>query len=329
MRWEGGEVDGLYWADRRLAVIEVSGSFANNAQKMSGDWEKYREALRTAFVERAGGRGPEREAVSQLARDIAWLTELRRDNANFAVPLRQIAHIHPVMIAPDRVIKTHNVWKYLNHELRNRLPDAMAWDIAPLAVFSLEELEELEELVRRRDDRILGGQLPAFLHFLRLWQFNANRYPSLWQFIEDHFPGDFGSERLRAVSQQWRERSRHEIRTTRRKRRMMPQGRSELPTVIGASLVLSSSFATHTSRSFASDPATTLPARSHLRRLRAAGPDPSPEVRLAPAEIEVVRASPDDEDDDGDESNDDRDDGQIDITHPKGRRVPVRHGQPP
>ncbi len=112
------------------------------------------------------------------------------------------------MFAPDRVVRTHNVWKYLNDELRARLPNAMPWEIAPLAVFGLEELEEFEELVRRRDDRLIGRQLPALIHFLRLWQFDSNRYPSLWQFIDDHFPGDFGSERLRIVSERWRERSR-------------------------------------------------------------------------------------------------------------------------
>jgi hypothetical protein len=202
--WENGEIDALYWADGRLAMFEVSGSFVNNAQKMSGDWQSFRAGLATAFVERARNQRLKREAIAQLGRGIEWLTVVRRENRDVGIPLREIAVIHPVMVAPDRVVRTQGVWRFFDAELRQRLPDRMPWRVAPLAVLALEELEELEELVRRRDAR-LTGSLPALLHTLRLWEFDNHRYPSFWQFLADHFENNFGNERLRRTFLRWRD----------------------------------------------------------------------------------------------------------------------------
>ena len=198
--WDEGEIDGLYWVDNRLAVIEVSGSFVNNSDKMSGDWERLRKGLTTAFVERTTARGVDREAVAQLARDITWLLERRRNNVEFGVPVRQMETIHPVIVAPDRLVRTHGVWAFLNDELRSRLPDAMPWQVAPLAVLALEEVEEIEELARRGHERFLTSGLPHLMQILRLWEFDSHRYPTFWQFLADQFANDYGNQRLRAIS---------------------------------------------------------------------------------------------------------------------------------
>ena len=107
------------------------------------------------------------------------------------------------------------MWKFFDDQLRQRLPDRMPWEVAPLAVWALEDIEEIEELVRRKHAR-LNGPLPAVLQMLRLWQFDSGRYPSFWQFLADHFENDFGNQRLRDVSQRWIDESRRRFRTTDR-----------------------------------------------------------------------------------------------------------------
>ena len=208
VKWYGGELDALSWHGDRLAVFEVSSGFLVNAMKMSGRHEVLRDALERRYVEaRQPGGGVKLEAVAQLARDIEWLARCRRDGTAVGPPLRQIEAIHPVIVAADRAVRTQGVWRYLDSELRRRLPDALPWQVAPLAVLGLEDLEWVEQASRERHPR-LGGVLPPLLQTLRWWQFDVSRYRAYWQLLEDVFGKPNRNQRLRELFEQRAERMR-------------------------------------------------------------------------------------------------------------------------
>jgi hypothetical protein len=206
--WDAGELDALLWHDDRLAIVEVSSGFMPNALKMSGDADRLQEALRKRYVEHVDGNGGvTREAIAQIARDIAWLLERRRNDDLPGIPLRQIETIHPVLIAADRAVRTHNVWRYLDSELRARLPNALPWQVAPLAVLGLEDLEWIEQAARDGHER-LQQKLPPFLQVLRWWQFDAQRNRAFWQLLSDHLGEGQPNARLATVSRMWFETTR-------------------------------------------------------------------------------------------------------------------------
>lgn len=213
VRWNGGELDALLWHGDRLAVVEVSSGFIPNAPKMSGDHIRLREALRNRYVEHVDTRGETTaEAVAQLARDIRWLIERRRAGDLHGVPLRGIETIHPVVIAADRTVRTQGVWRYLDSELRTRLPEGLPWQVAPLAVLGLEDLEWIEQASRDRHPR-LQQSLPPFLQVLRWWEFDVNRNRTFWQLLVDWLGEGQPNARLAYVSRAWLERMRSRFRT--------------------------------------------------------------------------------------------------------------------
>ena len=209
--WDGGELDAVVWHCGHLAVVEVSGGFLPNAPKMSGDHEQLREALRRRYVEHIHPDGDvEHEAVFQLARDIEWLAEQRRANALGDVSLREVETIYPVLIAADRTVRTQGVWRYLDAELRQRLPDALPWRVAPLAVLGLEDLEWIQQAVRDRHPRLTQA-IPGFLQVLVWWEFEVNRpgqhrHKAMWQLLGDALGEGAPNARLAATSETWLKR---------------------------------------------------------------------------------------------------------------------------
>jgi hypothetical protein len=197
VQWDAGELDALLWSGDRLAVIEVSSGFLANAPKMRGDHVALRQELRRRYVEHIDQDGNvEREAVAQLARDIEWLLARRRAGDGPAIPLQIIQTIHPVVIAADRAARTHGIWRYLDSELRQRLPENLPWEVAPLAVLGLEDLEWIEQAVRDQHPRLQGG-LPPLLQTLRWWHFDVHRYPAFWQLLNDALGEGQPNSRLR------------------------------------------------------------------------------------------------------------------------------------
>lgn len=206
--WATGEIDSLIWSGDRLAVIEICSGFMANAPKMSGDHGRLRDELRRRYVEHANADGSvDREAVAQIARDVEWLLERRRAADGQPFPLRGIQTIHPVVVAADRAARTHGVWRYLDSELRQRLPGAMPWTVAPLAVLGLEDLEWIEQAARDRHPR-LQGVVPPVLQTLLWWQFDVRRYPAYWQLLGDALGEPQPNARLRDLFKQRQERMR-------------------------------------------------------------------------------------------------------------------------
>ncbi len=204
--WAGGELDALMWGEDRLAVFEVSGGFLPHASRVSGQWNSLRDALRQRFVERQTTQGSELEAIGQLARDIQWMTEARISGRDISVPLASFSVIHPVLIAADRTLRTQGIWKYLNQELRERLPDSMPWQVAPVVVAGLEDLEWIQEAIRQRHPRFLPSP-PALIQVLLWWEFDHRTHPAFWQLLDDYFREDLQNSRLAEVFGRWR----HEI----------------------------------------------------------------------------------------------------------------------
>lgn len=204
--WEGGELDALMWGEDRLAVFEVSGGFLPHASRVSGQWNSLRDALRQRFVERQTTQGSELEAVGQLARDIRWITAARMSRMDTSVPLASFSVIHPVLIAADRTLRSQGIWKYLNQELRERLPDSMPWQVAPLVVAGLEDLEWIQEAIRQRHPRFLPSP-PALIQVLLWWEFDHRTHPAFWQLLDDYLGEDLQNSRLAEVFGRWR----HEI----------------------------------------------------------------------------------------------------------------------
>lgn len=179
VRWDGGELDALVWHGERLAVIEVSSGLLANAARMSGDHRALQNELARRYVEHVDRNGTvEREAISQLARDIHWLLERRRAGDFAPVALRTIETIHPVLVTADRAARTQGIWQFLDAELRRRLPDDLPWQVAPLALVGLEDLEWIEQAARDNHHRLQGG-LPPLLQTLRWWEFDVARYRAL------------------------------------------------------------------------------------------------------------------------------------------------------
>jgi hypothetical protein len=206
VEWEQGEIDALSWSGDRLAVVEICSGFMANAPKMSGDSRRLRDELRRRYVEHTNANGQiEREAVSQLVRDIEWLLACRRSGGGPPVPLHEIQTIHPVVIAADRAARTQNIWRYLDSELIQRLPGHLPWQVAPLAVLGLEDLEWIEQASRDDHER-LQGVLPPVLQTLRWWQFDVQRYHAFWQLLGDYLGEGGPNVRLRELFQRRRER---------------------------------------------------------------------------------------------------------------------------
>jgi len=193
--WDGGELDALMWDADRLAVVEVSSGFIPNASKMSGDHQRLRAALSSRCVESTdASEGVKLEAVAQLARDIEWLLRQRRAAGVANLPLNNIETIHPVLIAADRTLRTH-VWRCLDSELRQRLPDELPWQVAPLAVMGLEDLEWIEQAVQDRHARLLRPRLrdARRLHLLR----HGRRHVMLHQMLLQQLARLMGRVRAR------------------------------------------------------------------------------------------------------------------------------------
>jgi hypothetical protein len=212
VRWARGEIDSLIWSGDRLAVVEICSGFMANAPKMSGDHVRLRTELRRRYVEHVNADGSiDREAVAQIARDVEWLLERRRAHDGQPFPLRGIQTIHPVVVVADRTARTHGVWRYLDSELRQRLPGAMPWTVAPLAVLGLEDLEWIEQAAHDRHPR-LQGVVPPVLQTLLWWQLDVRRYPAYWQLLGDVLGEPQPNARLRDLFQQRQERMRRRFR---------------------------------------------------------------------------------------------------------------------
>jgi predicted component of type VI protein secretion system len=205
VRWATGEIDALIWSRDRLAVVEVCSGFMANAPKMSGDYFRLRDELTRRYVERTNTDGSiDREAVAQIARDVEWLLTCRRADDGHPLPLRGVETIHPVVIASDRAARTHGLWRFLDSELRRRLPASMPWTVAPLAILGLEDLEWIEQAARDRHQR-LQGVVPPVLQTLLWWQFDVSRYPAFWQLLEDVLGEPQPNSRLRELFESRRE----------------------------------------------------------------------------------------------------------------------------
>ena len=212
VRWGTGEIDALIWSGDRLGVVEICSGFMANAPKMSGDYTRLQNELRRRYVEHTNADGTvDREAVAQIARDVEWLLERRGVDDGQPLPLRGIQTIHPVVIAADRAARTHGIWRYLDAELRRRLPRNMPWQVAPLAVLGLEDLEWIEQAARDRHTR-LQGVLPPVIQSLRWWQFDENRYPAFWQLLADALGEGNPNARLRELFEERQRRMRERFR---------------------------------------------------------------------------------------------------------------------
>ncbi len=201
--WEEGELDALMWAGDRLALFEISGGFLPHASKVSGQWENLRGSLSQTFVERQTAQRSTLEAVGQLARDIRWIASARMLRQDIGVPVRDFSVIHPVLVAADRTVRTQGIWAYLNQELRERLPESMPWQVAPLAVAGLEDLEWIQEAIKQRHPRFLPSP-PALIQVLRWWEFDSRNHRALWQLLEDYLGEDLHNSRLAEVFGRWR-----------------------------------------------------------------------------------------------------------------------------
>lgn len=183
--------------------------FIDDYTSLSAMYAVVQNELRRRYVEHTNPDGTiDREAVAQLARDVEWLLDRRAADDGQSLPLRGIQTIHPVVIAADRAARTHGIWRYLDAELRRRLPENMPWQAAPLAVLGLEDLEWIEQAARDHHAR-LQGALPPVLQALRWWQFDVNRYPAFWQLLADALGEGNPNTRLRELFEE-RQRSMRE-----------------------------------------------------------------------------------------------------------------------
>lgn len=178
---EGAEVDAAMWANRHVAVFEITTSSLRETEETSANWKTVRDGLLRAFVENPKGKkGPHPEAVTQLVRDVSLVLDgklemLGRPN--------KISRVYPVMIATDRRARTPGVVNFLQAEFQKMLPSAVQSRCAALAVLGLEDVEDAEALTLAR----LGlriGQVRGLLQMLRKWDVDRGPGPSWWQFTE-------------------------------------------------------------------------------------------------------------------------------------------------
>jgi len=166
-----------------VALFEVSTASLTDAAAFSGDVEVLRAALRTAFVQsERPGKPPENEAVLQLNRDIGLL----RDGVlQKVLHLDKVERVYPVLLGFERRLQTPGLWFYLDHELQSALPKENPWEVAPLAVLTIEDLEAVESLA-------LAGKLkpspPGILKLLRLWEASSRLLEAWWLSVHRDYP---------------------------------------------------------------------------------------------------------------------------------------------
>jgi len=197
-----GEVDAVMSVNNQVAVVEITSSSLREAETTSADWELLRDGLMRGFVENPSGkRGPYKEAVLQLVRDVRVLL----NGKLAAVPKpNKIQRIYPVMIGADRRLRTPGVVNFLQKEFRQRLPDDHRPLTADLAVLGLEDIEELESILTATKPLQLGS-VRGFLEILRKWDKERGPAPSWWQFVEVMWGRQRPNATLQQAFMKWRQ----------------------------------------------------------------------------------------------------------------------------
>src|SRR5262249_25615800 len=197
-----GEVDAVMSVNNHVAVVEITSSSPREAETTSADWELLRDGLTRGFVENPSGKkGPYKEAVLQLVRDIRVLL----NGKLAAVPKpNKIQRIYPVMIGADRRLRTPGVVNFLQKEFRQRLPADHRPATADLAVLGLEDIEELESILTATKSLQLGS-VRGFLEILRKWDKERGLAPSWWQFVEVMWGRQRPNPTLQQAFMKWRQ----------------------------------------------------------------------------------------------------------------------------
>jgi hypothetical protein len=197
-----GEVDAVISVNDHVALIEITSSSLREAETTSADWKLLRSGLIRGFVENtANKKGPYKEAVLQLVRDVRVLLEGKLPS----VPKpKKIHRIYPVMVCADRRLRTPGVVNFLQTEFRERLPKDHKPMTADLAVLGLEDVEELESILTATNS-LQWGSVRGFLEILRKWDKDRGPAPSWWQFVEVMWGRQRANVALQQAFTKWRE----------------------------------------------------------------------------------------------------------------------------
>jgi hypothetical protein len=173
IKWDDRQIDAAMWFKGHVALFEISASMMTDAEAYGGDPKKFGDGLLRTLVRRTDDRQQKDEALAQVARDAkALLTgELVQQ-----IPVTQVTHVYPVVIAVDRRVRTPGLRFWFDKVFASEVADVRDARLAPLAVLGLEDVETIEQLVADKN-QALSGTPRGLLRLLRMWQMQRDKLP--------------------------------------------------------------------------------------------------------------------------------------------------------
>jgi hypothetical protein len=208
IRWNTKQIDAAMWFKGHVALFEISAAMLTDAAAHSGDPTQLRESLTQILVRSKRKNGEEKnEAIAQVARDVKALLagELREQ-----IPVDAVTHVYPVVIAIDRRMRTSGLRFWFDEAFASEVNDLKDRQlVAPLAVWTLEDLETIEEMVKQKDHALKGTPKGA-LRLLRIWEMTREKLTKLgrraggWTHLVGHeIPAPNVNQRLKEESDRW------------------------------------------------------------------------------------------------------------------------------